>query len=232
MPDKPVIAYTTPKKPDFLHFATGFAIWLAGGKPLAIKPETRLPDFDGLVICGGSDINPANFMKDIDHELRVKDYDDARDETELSCLKWAEENNKPVLGICRGAQLMNIYRGGNLHLDIGKAYERAKYPSSLFANAFFRKPVNIKDGTKFQDIVQSPRICINSMHRQAINDLGQNLIENACEDNGVIQGIEDPDRPYFVGVQFHPEVLIYRRKFRRIFSELVKSAGVSKAKNA
>ena len=143
---------------------------------------------------------------------------------EINWLKRAEKENIPVFGICRGAQLMNVIRGGTLHPDISKVYEEAKYPTSLLAKIFFRKTIVIEPDTLFAKLFgDSPRR-VNSMHTQSVKGLGTSLIQSAAENNGVIQAIEDPGREFFLGVQFHPELLLYRQSLRALFAGLVKAA--------
>jgi putative glutamine amidotransferase len=226
---RPLIGYTTPEKwPDVLHRLIALGIWLAGGKPLKLtvsKPQFN-HKIDGLVIGGGTDIYPTLYKEDPHPDYT---YDHARDAMEMRWLEIAERNDIPVLAICRGAQMMNVARGGTLHLDVAKAAEKANYPSGLLANIFYRKVANIVEGTMLCSLLKTNRMRINSMHKQAINDIGDGLIMCAVEDNGVVQAVEDPSKSYYLGVQFHPEAMLYHRLFRGIFKALVKASSRTKA---
>lgn len=182
------------------------------------KYEERL---DGLVIGGGTDLYPALFDDDPKPDYV---YDRPRDQLELTWLKKAQEEDLPTLGICRGAQLMNVQRGGSLHMDLEKVYENAAYPTRFLAQILFRKPVQIKTDSLLYTIIGQDRLCVNSMHKQAIADVGDDLVVSAVEDNGIVQALEDPKRRFFMGVQFHPEALIYQKSFRGLFRRLISVA--------
>lgn len=222
MGNKPIIAVTGPVheyRVSWLFCA--LSIYLSGGRPVRVTSLDRYQDldFDGLLISGGTDIFPDHYGGNIKDNYT---YDHERDRMEFSMLARAEQDGKPVLGICRGAQLMNIYRRGTLHFDVKLAYEKAEYPSSLFAHIFYRKMMYLKSGDSLlARILQKRKIKVNSMHTQAVDRLGRNLKITGQEENGVVQAIEDPDKPYFMGVQFHPEYMIYKKKFREMFKKLV-----------
>lgn len=221
---KPLIGYTTRNYVyDPLQWMIHFSIIIAGGRALRLRPDN--PSYDkninGLIIGGGTDVYPTLFKLDPKPNYV---YDHPRDEMEIKWFQIAKSKDLPILGICRGAQLLNVARGGSLHIDISKVFENAKYPSSTFANIFYRKPINVIQDTLLSSILSTPRTNVNSMHKQAINTLGEGLKISATEDNGIIQAVEDPSRAFCMGVQFHPEALIYNKKFRSIFKRLIKLA--------
>jgi len=178
-------------------------------------------DIDGLVIGGGTDLYPPLFKIDPNPHYN---YDHDRDALEIKWLERAEEHNMPVLGICRGAQLLNVQRGGTLHVDVSKVYENARYPANIFANIFFRKAINIEPESALKNIFKTQRLQVNSMHKQSIDTLGHGFAVSAKEDNGVVQAIEDRSRAFCMGVQFHPEALIYKSIFRALFKCFVNAA--------
>lgn len=218
---KPRIGYSTRNYPlDPLPMAVNLCIRLAGGIPVRIHPDS--PKYDdnlyGLVIGGGADLSPTLFNFE---PKPGYPYDTPRDTMEFTWLELAEARNLPVLGICRGAQTINVYRGGSLHMDVSKAYDEAIYPSHLLANISFRKMIVLQPGTKLRALLSMETAMVNSLHKQAVNRLGKDLVISAREKNGVIQAIEDPEREFYMGVQFHPETLVYRKEFRRLFKTLV-----------
>lgn len=220
---------TAPLKKGRVAFlCTAIGIWLAGGRVLRLTAQKPHRDrtVDGLIICGGTDIHPSLYG-DVTKINYI--YDRDRDALEIHWLKRAEEHGWPVLGICRGAQLLNVLRGGNLHMDIRRAFEEADYPSHLLGNIFFRKTMFIAPETLLHRIWGKEKSRVNSLHSQAIDRLGRQLVVAAKERNGIIQAVEDPDHPYALGVQFHPEFLIYRRTARAMFRELVKAARQAKS---
>jgi len=193
MSDRPIIGITKPNNKDYLSYlAIKLAVIMAGGKPLKITSKDKQyesANINGLILGGGSDIFPARY-----NQAPKEDYiyDQDRDEMEVFWAERARDENIPTLGICRGAQLLNIVCGGSLHTIIPK--------------------IEIK---------------VNSIHKQAIDKLGNDMSVNAVEKNGVIQAICLNNHDYFLGVQFHPEFLIYKKDFRKIFKRLVQSASNS-----
>ncbi len=221
---KPIVVITHSDHQSWIQlFFIKLAIYLAGGSPILISPTDKNPPkiFDALVLYGGVDIHPTRYHKQA--KLNY-DYDQPRDAMELSYLGIANKKNCAVLGICRGAQLMNIYHGGNLHIDISKAYEKAMYPTNLLGYIFFRKKISISDNSLLKKIIGKDNIKINSLHRQCIDSIGHSLSATAFEDNGVIQSIEDNNKLFYLGVQFHPEFLLYRKRIRCIFNTLIQAA--------
>lgn len=226
---RPLVGVTAPVGHGRVAFAfVALSVWLAGGRVLRLT--TRKPNFDApvdaLVISGGTDIHPSLYG-DVDKINYI--YDRDRDALEVHWLKRAEEQGFPVLGICRGAQLMNVVRGGNLHMDIRKAFEEADYPSHLWAKMFFRKSMEIVPDTLLHRLLGRAASRVNSLHVQSINRLGRGLRIAAREGNGIVQAVEDPSRPYFLGVQFHPEFLIYRRTVRAMFRALIQASRQAKS---
>ncbi|MFW5925865.1 MAG: gamma-glutamyl-gamma-aminobutyrate hydrolase family protein [Myxococcota bacterium] len=146
--------------------------------------------------------------------------DPARDALEAELLEHALQAGLPILGICRGAQLLNVVLGGNLHQDVTGFYVESANPWTVFP----AKQVRIDASSRLARLLGTTRTWVNSLHRQAVDDLGDGLIVVAREDNGVVQGVELPDRPFVLGVQWHPEYLPQRPEQRRLFDILVQTA--------
>lgn len=143
-----------------------------------------------------------------------------RDELELKYLSESEKRNMPVLGICRGMQLMNVYFKGTLHQDIRGFYAEKSQVSSIFP----KKRVLIHQDTKLRQFLQTDICNVNALHNQAIDKPGEGIVVAAKELNtGVQQAIEHTEYPFVIGVQWHPEYLIQIARQRNIFKELVKA---------
>ena len=148
-------------------------------------------DFDGLLLCGGSDILPSYYGQEING---AKGFDVERDRTEMELTKVFLDTGKPILGICRGLQLLNVVLGGTLIQDLSNKEAHASSSGDLV------HPI-MADG--FLKELYQESFYVNSSHHQAINTLGNGLIATAW-DGSVIEAIQHKDKPYFA-VQFHPE---------------------------
>ena len=146
--------------------------------------------------------------------------DTDRDELESRLIKQADEKNLPLLGICRGAQLINVRRGGRLHQDLKDFYVESPQLTTLLPH----KSIKVESGSRLADVLGRTRLRVNSLHRQAISECGKGIEIVAREETSVVQAIEDPERPFLIGVQWHPEYLPQRPEQRRIFRRLVECA--------
>lgn len=220
---RPIIGITKPEKGDTLAFlAMKFAVWIAGGDP--VKVTARAPrdprSIDGLIFGGGSDVYPKRYQGKPKDGYR---YDLARGDMEASWALAARRHDLPVLGVCRGAQMLNVLAGGTLHMDLSEF--KASRPKNPIARFFERYPIRIRARSKLEKLTQcSKHMQVNAIHSQAIDRLGAGMTVSAREPNGVIQAIEDRSQPFWIGVQFHPELLIYRAPFRRLFKAMVAAA--------
>jgi gamma-glutamyl-gamma-aminobutyrate hydrolase PuuD len=220
---RPIIGITKPESGDTLaYLAVKLAVWLAGGDP--VKLTARAPrdprSIDGLIFGGGADVFPKRYQGEPKAGYR---YDMARGDMEASWALAARRHGLPVLGVCRGAQMLNVLAGGTLYADLSAF--KTERPENLIWRFFHRLPVRLRYKTKLAQITQcGSHMSVNAIHKQAIDRLGAGLTVSAREPNGVVQAMEDPSRPFWLGVQFHPELLIYRAPFRRIFRALVEAA--------
>lgn len=206
--------------PGYLPLA--LAVRISGGRPRRLRAgAAEVAVFHGLIIGGGSDIFPGLFRRGARRNYR---YDHYRDAMEVALLRHAESERIPVLGICRGAQLLNVVHGGSLHISIEKAFSGVHYPRGRFRRALLRRLVRIHPESRLGRILARPRGFVNSLHQQAIDEVGAGLRVTARELNGVIQAVEHQDYDFRIGVQFHPELMLYRRAFRRLFRSLVHAA--------
>lgn len=148
-----------------------------------------------------------------------------RDHLEFQLIHQAVKKNLPVLGICRGSQLMNVYFGGSLYQDISSFYREEPNPSSIFPV----KRVRIKPDSKLAKIIGVSVLKVNAIHHQAVKEAGKGMRVVAKEANLVVQATEHTEADFIIGVQWHPEYLPNRKEQRNIFKALVQSAkGVHK----
>lgn len=221
---RPTIGISRPSEGDLAAFAAlAAAVKIAGGKPFALSTgmSWRDADLDGLLIGGGDDVFPPHYGQEA---IEGAHYDQDRDEMEMYWARKARDTQIPTLAICRGAQVMNVASGGTLHQSLGAIYDDVDYPSTFLGQVFYRKTILINHGSILRRLLMRGTTRVNSIHKQAIADPGEGLVVTARERNGVVQAIEDLDRPFYLGVQFHPEFLIHQRQFRKIFAGLVEHA--------
>jgi putative glutamine amidotransferase len=171
-----------------------------------------------LIVLGGSDVDPLLYGGAADERRRL---DRERDAFELEQLRLALDRGRPVLGICRGAQLLNIVHGGSL----------VRYQPGRRRTPLPRRRINIAAGTALASALGSST-WINSLHEYAVDTVGTGMIVAARDDGGVVQAIElAPDEGrgdrFAVGVQWHPELMPYLRDSRRLFAALVAAANAS-----
>jgi gamma-glutamyl-gamma-aminobutyrate hydrolase PuuD len=178
----------------------------AGGRALLVPPATdaveeTVDGLDGLVLSGGSDLDPELYGQEAHEETFgiVRERDDA----ELALLKAALERDMPVLAICRGSQVLNVARGGDLvqHLPEVVGDEKHKHnPPGAFAD----HEVDLVAGTRVQTLL-GDRAPVKSHHHQGFGRLGTGLRESARADDGTVEAVEDPSQRFTVGVLWHPE---------------------------
>lgn len=177
----------------------------AGARPLVVPPSTEgveetLEALDGLLVSGGPDLDPALYGADA-HEA-TDEPRRGRDAGELALVTAALERDLPVLAVCRGSQILNVARGGDLvqHLPETVGHERHKHEPGTFSD----HGVEVRDGTRLADLVGA-RASVKSHHHQGFGRVGEGLVETAWADDGTLEGIEDPSRRFAVGVLWHPE---------------------------
>ena len=170
----------------------------------------HLPEaVQGIVIGGGDDIEPAHYGAAAD---TCGDYDRPRDRFEMAMCRRALEAQVPLLGICRGAQLINVVLGGSLHLDIRT--ERRLTPQG--SSALPVKWVDFEGPSQLREALQRQSIKVNQLHSQAIRRHGRGLRTIARDRDGFVQAVEG-EQGFLLGVQWHPEYLPYSRDARGVF---------------
>lgn len=202
-----------------MTFLNRLAVWRAGGRSVRITWDKPYPtdELDGLVIGGGDDISATLYGGEVSVDVRV---DPRRDEIELNALKTADELGLPVLGICRGSQIMNVFYGGSLHTEIRKIFKDAPQLRTVLP----RKCVDILPDTRLRELLRVDHCNVNSLHHQAVDALGDGFDVAARDEHGMIQGIERKGGRFLLGVQWHPEFLFWQPRQQRLFNALVAAA--------
>ena len=181
------------------------AVERAGGRAVVIPPleddiEQTLDLLDGIVFSGGADVDPARYGADAHPETDVPQT--RRDTGELALLQAALARDMPTLAICRGFQLLNVVRGGDLvqHLpdEVGHG-EHRRVPGEFAVH-----PVEVREGSRLAAIVGAGSE-VTSHHHQGLGRLGEGLVECAWAADGTLEAVEDPSLRFAVGVQWHPE---------------------------
>jgi len=177
------------------------ALRAAGAEPIGVTPDrplSSLDGIDGLVLTGGTDLAPWRYGQSPRPEAQAPDEE--RDELEFRLLREALEHNLPVLAICRGMQLFNVFHHGTLLQHTGGHVSKSSDPAEPAHS------VQIVDGTRLAGIFGIPELRVNSRHHQAVDRAGAGLVISARSvTDAVIEGLERPDRRFALAVQWHPE---------------------------
>ncbi len=202
--------------PSFGHRQTYVdAIMRAGGAPILIPPvqdEATLrvlyERLDGVVFAGGGDIAPAHYGAEPHAKLGL--IDPMRDSAELPMVRWAVADGKPILGICRGVQVLNVALGGTLYQDLP-----SELPSELRHNQSYEREdwtylaheIVVAPGSRLAQALGAELLPINSLHHQSVRDIAVGLHAVAWAPDGVVEALEGAGEAFVVGVQCHPEAL-------------------------
>jgi putative glutamine amidotransferase len=210
--------------------AAGGVPWVI---PLQAGDEATLratyEGLDGVFLTGGVDVDPSQY-----HETRHRlcgRSDPPRDWTELRLVRWAIEDHKPILGVCRGIQIVNVACGGTLYQDLNFEYPRPirhdYFPSveDGFTRDMIAHTIAIKPDTRLARILANDQAEVNSMHHQGIKDLAPGLVISAQAPDGVVEAAEGANGQFLVAVQWHPEELAESQPgMRRLFEAFIAAA--------
>lgn len=230
---KPIIGigsdiHATPGKRERAFAYTTYieSLRRAGAVPVLIPPQPEnaadlVETLDGIVLAGGDDCDPAVYGEE--QHPTVEPMDPRRQANDLSLARVARDRGIPTLGICLGVQMMNIVAGGKLIQDIDSEMETGIRHASVPGNRA-RHDVTIEEGTRLASILGARTHNVNSSHHQAIRNAGEGLRVTAHAPDGIIEGLEDPRHPFYVGVQWHPEDMPGEESASTIFRAFVDAA--------
>jgi putative glutamine amidotransferase len=236
MAQRPVIGITvdTSHRPNQYESPTFYAdaIERAGGLPLLLAYKTdpqlipQLIDLlDGVLFSGGDDLDPALYGQSLHPSARP--IDPARQRFELALIAEVERRRRPALGICLGSQLMNVYRGGSLVQFLPEVPRDPMIEHRKLDAVAPRHEVRLDPTSVVAQVLGKTGVDANSSHKQAVKLVGRGLRIVATSPDGVIEGIEDPSLPLFLGVQWHPERLHEEADHFALFQLLVERAAQS-----
>lgn len=204
----------------------------AGAAPVMIPPlddtaalRTVYERLDGLLLAGGGDVDPA-WYGEAPHP-KLGHVDSLRDRVEVQLIRWALQDDLPILAICRGIQVLNVAAGGTLYQDITAQCPGAMShsPDRTQSRDDRTHAIEIEPNSLLRSLLGTPRLVVNSGHHQAVKDTAPGFRVTARAEDGIIEGIEGLGRSFCVGVQWHPESLAHRDPtMQRLFEGFVAAA--------
>ena len=178
----------------------------------------------GLVLSGGPDVHPRRYGEE--PLAGLGEVDEDLDRMELAAARLAVAMDLPVLGICRGIQVLNVALGGTLHQDIASQVPESLCHTPKTDKAVNTHTVRIEAGSRLRRVMGRAEIWVNGKHHQAVKDLAPGLAITAHARDGVVEAVEHPGRRWVVGVQWHPEGTWREDPFsKRLFRAFVRAAG-------
>src|SRR3954466_10594372 len=205
------------------------ALSRAGAVPVVLPPlrvddvPSQLRCLDAVCLSGGPDLDPAKYGASPAPELGP--LEPALDEFELAVARVADRSGLPILGICRGAQALNVARGGTLHQHLPAITDHSVEHRQADPGWVETHPVTVTGESRLAVVLGLEELWVNSFHHQAVDRLGSGLRAVAWAPDGTVEGIEDPGDRFVLGVQWHAETLDRGPVHPRLFEALVAAAG-------
>lgn len=182
----------------------------------------QIANVDGLILSGGHDVDPRFYGEESQQKIGM--IWPERDQFDMRLLTGAEEKHLPVLGICRGAQLINVAHGGSLYQDLSYRQERTLKHNQGHTPTLATQTVDLSSGSYLAKLFGENEISVNSFHHQIIKNLGRDLIISAQAKDGVVEAFENDDAS-IIGVQWHPEMLHDSvSMMNKLFADLIQKA--------
>jgi putative glutamine amidotransferase len=203
----------------------------SGGIPIllpTVDPSLApriLDRIDGLILAGGEDVHPRLYGEE--PVVEIDAVDERRDHFEIALVRAARERDLPTFGVCRGIQVMNVALGGTLYQDIPSATgSRTSHTQKSVEDCLWHR-IEVERGSLLSRLVGEGEVSTNSFHHQALKSIGAGLrvVAKSLSD-GLVEGVEDPSRRWFLGVQWHPEISFVQGDppSRRLFEGIVGAA--------
>lgn len=165
---------------------------------------------DGVFLAGGVDVDPSSYHEPREALCGRTDLD--RDGVEILLAQWARAEGKPVFGVCRGLQIINVAAGGSLYQDCADfapgAIKHDYFPNAGHARDYLAHTVAVEPGTRLHEILAGDEVQVNSMHHQGLKTLADGLTVSARAPDGLVEALEAPGDAFCIGVQWHPEMLV------------------------
>jgi len=206
------------------------AVIQAGGVPVLIPSmihddgwDALYARLDGILLSGGGDMAVERFSGE--PHPRVDEVDPQRDSVELKMVKAAVEDGKPFLGICRGAQVINVGLGGTLYTHLQDQFPNSldhAYPGNR--RTVLVHEVKLEEGTRIAEVMGEPILKVNSLHHQGLKDIAPSLRVTGYAPDGLVEAVELPDHAFGIAVQWHPEWLTDQGPTRNLFRKFVEAA--------
>jgi putative glutamine amidotransferase len=212
------------------------AVEQAGGLPVVLPPvedEAVTPLVEHLAavcVSGGPDLNPATYGAE--PHPRLGPVEPELDAFELAVVRRADERGIPVLGICRGCQVLNVARGGTLHQHVPDVSDGSIAHRQTASGWETSHDIRIEAGSRLAEIVGPEDLEVNAFHHQAVERLGRGLRAVAWADDGIVEGIEGDGEALYLGVQWHVETLVHLPRHARVFEALVDAASGARERRA
>lgn len=226
-------------EPPMRELALGFsypaAVERSHALPVVLAPvdlglvDALVQRLAGLVVSGGPDLHPRAYGEEPDPALGPTEPE--LDEFELALVRAADARGLPILGICRGAQILNVARGGTLVQDLPTAVGTSVHHRQTDPGRLRTHNVRIAPGSRAAEVLGGRRHAVNSFHHQAVERLGEGLAASAWAPDGTVEAVEDASRDFVLGVQWHAESLQGKRD-DRLFAAFTAAAARHDAQTA
>lgn len=211
---KPTILATCDVKEDYYFLRKSYvsAIKSAGGNIIIAPPHTGemvaklINNIDGLFLTGGDDVHPRHYGKNIAPHYEGT-IDEERYAFEHACITAALARNIPILGVCHGMQVLNVYFGGTLYQDLGHELPGALPHHGHTPRSHLVHEVTLSSPSLLEKITEHTVLTTNSFHHQGVEILSQKLTATGTTEDGLIESFEEAEHPWLIGVQWHPEEL-------------------------